>query len=243
MTSRRWIIVGAQGRMGSLIAQLAEAKGDTIAGRVDEGSQGFEAVGEADGIIDFSHPDACEAVVDYAVSHQLPLVIGTTGHSEAALLRIADASHTIPIFQSANMSIGVALLRKLVRVATPLLDGYDVEIVEAHHNRKVDSPSGTALMLAEAVREHRSEAVLQHGRSGQAKRAPEEIGLHALRMGNVVGDHEVIFASDAEQIRLHHVAQDRSLFAHGALRAAHFVCTLAPGRYDMDDLIEGDMIR
>ena len=164
-------------------------------------------------------------------------MIATTGHTPDELERVSQAAQRIPVFQSANMSIGVALLAKLVRQAAAIFRGCDVEIIEKHHNRKIDAPSGTALLLADVIREERPNAVYVHGREGIHKREINEIGIHSVRMGNVVGEHEVIFSTDSQTISLKHEAHDRALFAEGAVAAATFLMGKPKGRYGMEHLL------
>ncbi|MCI6989967.1 MAG: 4-hydroxy-tetrahydrodipicolinate reductase [Clostridiales bacterium] len=237
------IVNGAAGRMGQQVCRLLAEQGHTLAAAVDRaGGEGFCAAladytGPADVVIDFSFHEGVGELVDYCVSRKLPLVAATTGYTPEEFQRLEAGAKEIPIFQSYNMSIGVALLAKLVGQAAAIFQGCDVEIVEAHHNRKADAPSGTALLLADAVKAKRPDAEYVFGRSGQHKRQPNEIGIHALRMGNVVGEHEVIFATDNQTITLKHQAHDRALFAEGALAAAHFVVGQPAGLYHMDHLL------
>ena len=229
------IVNGAAGRMGQQVCRLVEAEGHTLAAAVDRsGGEGFvsslaEYTGPADVVIDFSNHAGVGELVDYCVSRGLPLVAATTGYTPEEFAKLEAGAEKIAIFQSYNMSVGVALLARLVKQA--------VEIVEAHHNRKADAPSGTALMLADAVKSQRPDAEYVYGRSGQHKRQPNEIGIHSLRMGNVVGEHEVIFATDNQTITLKHQAHDRALFAEGALTAAGFLVGQPAGFYHMDDLL------
>jgi 4-hydroxy-tetrahydrodipicolinate reductase len=190
-----------------------------------------------DCIIDFSHHSGTEALLRYAVEKKLPVVLATTGHTEEEKALIAAAAENIPLFLSANMSLGVALLVELAKMTAKTFPEADIEIIEAHHNRKLDAPSGTALMLAEAIRAVREGARFVFGRSGQAKREREEIGIHAVRMGNVVGEHEVIVGTDTQTIRLKHEAHSRSLFAEGAMAAAAFLIGKPAGTYDMQSMI------
>ena len=223
------IVNGAAGRMGQQVCRLVEAEGHTLAAAVDRsGGEGFvsslaEYTGPADVVIDFSNPAG--------------VVAATTGYTPEEFAKLEAGAKKIAIFQSYNMSVGVALLARLVKQAAAIFGGCDVEIVEAHHNRKADAPSGTALMLADAVKSQRPDAEYVYGRSGQHKRQPNEIGIHSLRMGNVVGEHEVIFATDNQTITLKHQAHDRALFAEGALTAAGFLVGQPAGFYHMDDLL------
>ncbi len=238
------IVCGAGGRMGQEVIRLVEEENEmTLAAAVDKaGGPGvFEDIrdyeGPADVVIDFSHHEAIETILDYCRGRLLPLVVATTGHTEEELQAIAAAAQQLPIFHSANMSVGVALLARLVKQAAAIFRGCDVEIIEKHHNRKIDAPSGTALLLANKVREERPDAVYKLGRSGFSKREPNEIGIHALRMGNVVGEHEVIFSTESQTISLKHEAHDRSLFAEGAIAAARFIVAKPKGKYSMEHLL------
>ena len=236
------IVNGALGRMGQQVCRLLAESGDTAvlvdrAGGQDVYTALADYDGPADVVIDFSNHAGAKELMDYCVSRKLPLVAATTGYTPEELAILEEGAKTVPVFQSYNMSVGVALLARLVKQAAAVFGGADVEIVEAHHNRKADAPSGTALMLADAVKSQRPESEYVFGRSGQHKREPNEIGIHALRMGNVVGEHEVIFATDSQTITLKHQAHDRALFAEGALTAARFLLAQAPGFYHMDDLL------
>jgi 4-hydroxy-tetrahydrodipicolinate reductase len=192
---------------------------------------------DVDCVIDFSHHSLTAPLLDFCKAKKLPVVIATTGQTEEEQAMIAEAAKEIPVFFSKNMSVGIALLCELAKNTVKAFPDADIEIVETHHNRKADAPSGTALLLADAVKEKRPDAEYVFGRSGQHKRQPNEIGIHALRMGNVVGEHEVIFATDNQTISLKHQAHDRALFADGAIAAARFIVTQAPGFYHMDDLL------
>ena len=242
------LISGAAGHMGREVAAQAMAAGIEIAGGVDvAGMQAdypvwtdFAQAPVADCIVDFSRPASLEGLLAYAKQHRIPAVLATTGYDEAQLAAIDEAAKVIPIFRSANMSVGIALLRALSRKAAHVLgNDFDVEIVEAHHNRKADAPSGTALMLYDAVKdaynEPREAVYGRHGRD--CRRAHNEIGLHALRGGTVTGEHEVCFFGPSERITLRHSAENRSVFAQGALRAAAFLPGKAPGLYTMDDVV------
>ena len=244
----RLVINGADGRMGRMLIQLLEGREDaSVVARVDRTLSTDAAAGtysaldqyrgSADALIDFSHHGATGAVVDYCVSRRLPAVICTTGQTEAEQAMIRRAAEQIPVFQSANMSIGVAVLADLARRAAAAFPEADIEIVERHHNQKLDAPSGTALLLARRIREVRENAEFVVGRSGNGKRRPEEIGIHALRYGSEVGTHEIIISNGRETLTLKHEAESRALFADGALAAAAFLAGRAPGLYDMRDLL------
>jgi 4-hydroxy-tetrahydrodipicolinate reductase len=238
------VVCGAGGRMGQEVLRLIEDDGDLrLAAAVDSAGADNtilslqDVSGGADLLIDFSHHSAVWEIAAFGETRALPLVIATTGHTAEEEERIRRASARVPVFHAANMSLGVALLAKLVRETAGVFQGSDVEIIEKHHNRKVDAPSGTALLLAAAVQERRPDARLQTGRAGMGRREPGEIGIHSLRMGNVVGEHEVIFSTDSQTITLRHEAHDRALFAEGALAAARFLLGKAPGLYTMQDLL------
>lgn len=238
------MVNGAGGRMGQVLMRKIEESGQTLCGAVDRfhpPAGGVtcpeEVAGRADVIIDFSNHEGTASLMEYALRERIPVVIATTGHTAEELALIARAAEKLPVFYSGNMSLGIALLTDLVRRAVAAFPGADVEIVEVHHDRKIDAPSGTALMLANAVKEVRTDAYIHAGRSGQGKRDPAEIGISAVRMGNIVGRHEVLIATDSETISLKHEAHDRALFADGALRAAEFLISRPAGQYDMKDLL------
>ena len=194
-------------------------------------------------------PDSAEALIEFTtpqatvehLSYRLPVVIGTTGLSEAQLMRVEEAARSVPVVLAPNMSVGVSLIREVVRELSEKLDpSYDVEVVETHHRSKVDAPSGTALLLAWAAAEGRGsdlDEVAVYGREGRAPRKEGEIGIHALRGGAVVGEHRVIFYGSGEEVEVVHRALSRRTFAAGALRAASFVATAEPGLYSMRDVL------
>lgn len=190
-----------------------------------------------DCIVDFSHHSATHTLLEFATERRIPTVLCTTGHTDDELSEIRVASKYIPVFFSANMSLGVALLVELARKAAAALPEAEIEIIEKHHDRKLDAPSGTALMLADSIREVRPEAYANVGRSGHGKRTREEIGIHAIRMGNVVGEHEVILATQNQTITLKHEAHSRALFAEGALAAAEYLVSAKAGLHDMKSLV------
>ncbi len=238
------IINGIDGAMGKILASSIEKTSDMqiVAGITPTGADGAyltpaEYMGEADVMIDFSHHDGTVPMMDYCVSRGLPVVVCTTGQTDEEMEYIRKASESIAVFKSANMSVGVALVAKIVREVSAKFGSCDIEILEAHHNRKVDAPSGTAIMLADAVKDARPELHYNTGRSGLAKREPDEIGINAIRMGNIVGMHEVMFGTNNQTISIKHEAHDRALFADGAIDAARFLAGKAAGMYDMDDLL------
>ena len=241
------IINGANGRMGRILTEMIEAGHDglSIAARVDQngdlGENGYAALsdyaGKADAVIDFSHHTATESILSYCLERSLPVVIATTGQTEEELSMIRQAAEKIPVFLSANMSIGVALLADLAAKAASVFPEADIEIIERHHNQKLDVPSGTALLLARRIRESRPEAEFLVGRHENGKRTPQEIGIHSLRYGSEVGTHEIIISTGSETVTLKHEAENRALFAQGALAAVKFLAGQQPGLYDMRDII------
>ena len=240
------ILNGASGRMGKVLqAMISEGRqGSTLAAAVDFFSQDdgilsslSQFQGEADCIIDFSNHAATGPLCAFAAERSLPLVIATTGQTDEERAVISETAKRIPLFYSGNMSLGIAVLTQLARTAAKMFPDADVEIVESHHNQKLDVPSGTALMLAHAVQDVRPDSNLLVGRHENGKRTRQEIGIHSLRMGNTVGIHEVIVNTGTQILTLKHEAQDRSLFAEGALSAAAFLIGKRPGLYNMDDLV------
>ncbi|MBQ3219152.1 MAG: 4-hydroxy-tetrahydrodipicolinate reductase [Clostridia bacterium] len=190
-------------------------------------------------IIDFSAPASLNAVLDFALTNNCCAVLCSTGYNNEHLEKINNASKNIAIFRSANMSLGVNILIDLVKKAAKALYGFDVEIIEKHHNQKVDAPSGTAIMLADAIKDVQSEKHFIYGREGQVgKRDKNEVGIHAVRGGTIVGDHDVIFAGNYETVTLSHQATDRSVFASGAIKAAEYISTKTCGLFDMKDVID-----
>ena len=239
----RAVLCGANGAMGQLIAGIL---GDEMAGKVSlDGANGvprtFAELGkvEADVVIDFSHHSAVADVLNYAREIGAAAVIGTTGHTAEEKQLILDASKEIPVFYSGNMSIGIALLCQLTRQTVALFPDADVEIVEIHHNRKVDAPSGTARMLFEAVKAERPNAIEHDGRSGECKRTRDEVGISSLRMGNIVGVHEVHVCTASQSITLRHEVYNRAMLAEGGVEAARFMVGKPAGMYNMTDLLKG----
>lgn len=240
----RIIINGAGGRMGKELIALCEKnyRNAEIAALVDRmGGEGiYENIddfsGSADVIIDFSHHTAAPAVAKYAKKRGIALVLATTGHDDGEIAAIYEASSSVPVFMSANMSLGVALLAELAAKTAAVFPDADIEIIEKHHNRKLDAPSGTALMIARSIENAREECRFTYGRHGQQKREKNEVGIHAVRAGNIVGDHEIIVATDNQIITLKHEAQSRALFAEGALAAADYIIGKPAGLYNMKDI-------
>lgn len=237
----RAVICGANGTMGTLLCGILK---EEVAGRVSiDGRNGaartFDELGtlDADMVIDFSHHTAISSVLDYAKKIRAAAVIGTTGHTEEEKALIFAAAKEIPVFYSGNMSLGIAVLCRLAKDAARYFPDADIEIVEAHHNRKVDAPSGTALMLFSAIKEVRPNAWANCGRSGEGKRTKEEIGISALRMGSVVGMHEVILHTGTQQLTLRHEAVTRAMLADGAVDAARFLLGKPVGLYNMESIL------
>lgn len=243
----RVLVHGAAGHMGREVVRLAGEgyAGASLAAAVDSCAPpapglvaSLDGAGPADVIVDFSHHTAVPQVLAYAVEKRLPAVIATTGCTEEEKLTIVRASVQIPVFFSANMSVGVALLCRLAKQTAALFPDADIEIVETHHNRKLDAPSGTALMLADAIRTVRPDAMDHCGRSGNARRQKNEIGISAIRRGNIPGIHEVIVSTGTQSISLKHEVYDRALFAEGALTAAAWLTGQPAGLYNMDSMLE-----
>lgn len=236
------VVWGANGAMGRLIRERLEGE---IAGLVSlDGDEGVAKTGaqlgkvEADVVIDFSHHSAAAEVIAYAKSIGAAAVIGTTGHTPEEKQLILDAAKEIPVFYSGNMSLGIAVLCKLAAQAATFFPDADIEILEIHHNRKVDAPSGTARMLYDAIKAVRPQAVDRCGRAGEGKREKNEIGIASLRMGNVVGVHEVHIHTQNQSLTLRHDAGSRGMLADGAVDAARFMVGKKPGLYTMTELLE-----
>lgn len=248
----RILLNGINGHMGREIVRLAKEgyRGAEIAAGVDPAGRREESIPVSadfagaetgvDCIVDFSHPSATEDLLAFALRRRLPLVIATTGQTEEQRQKILDASREIPVFFAANFSLGVALLIELAKKAASVMADAEIEIVEVHHDRKLDAPSGTALALAGAIRSVRPDSTLRTGRSGHGKREKNEIGIHSLRMGNIVGIHEVLLSTPTQTITLKHEAHDRALFAEGALTAADFLCGKPAGLYDLSSLLKSN---
>ena len=246
------LLVGCNGKMGRVITELCRQNEQfRIVAGVDLFSENtaafpvFTTIEECrekpDVIVDFSRPSSLMSTLKFAVSYNVPAVIATTGHSPEQRELLKKAAASVPVFFSANMSLGVAVVSHLVkRCAAVLGDDYDIEVIERHHNQKVDAPSGTALMLADAAASSLSQQpVYTYERhSLHQARSKHEIGISSIRGGTIVGDHEVLFAGVDETISLHQNAQSRNVFAAGALRAACFVADKPAGMYNMDQLVE-----
>jgi len=246
------LMSGCNGKMGQVISRLATENSDM---KITAGFDINQSINNSypvftdlkkcnediDVIIDFSNPLAFDKILDFAISKNIPLVMATTGLSHPQMKKLQSAANQIPVFFSANMSLGVNLVMDLVSRAAKILEsGFDIEIVEKHHNQKLDAPSGTALAIADAVNkvlDEKQEYVYDR-HSRRKKRSKKEIGIHAVRGGTIVGDHSVIFAGNDEIIEINHIARSKEIFGVGALRAAKFLHNMQPGIYDMNNLIE-----
>ena len=246
------IIHGAAGHMGRMVEEKARTgfAGASVAALVDRcapeggGADCYTALsaydGPADAVIDFSNHAAVGELLDYCEARKMPVVVATTGHMPEEKARIEAAAKEIPVFFSANMSVGVAVLAELARRAAAAFPAAEIEIVETHHDRKLDVPSGTALLLANAVRDACPDKTLLVGRHQNGKRTANEIGIHSIRLGNEVGTHEILISTGSETLTLKHQAHSRALFAEGALTAAAFLIGKPAGLYSMKDLLGGD---
>ena len=244
------IVCGINGRMGKAIEDYCK-KSDifTIVAGVDVNlgiPHEFPTAGsiteidaKADAVIDFSHHSASKSLCEYAVKTGTPVIFCTTGYTEDELALIAETSKKAPLFRSGNMSLGINLLIELSKKASEILEGFDIEIIEQHHNQKLDAPSGTALMIADGIKsvKPRSEYVYDRTQRRQ-KRDEKEIGIHSVRGGSIVGEHEVIFAGRNENVTLRHSALSREVFADGALKAASFMKGKTAGMYDMSCVLK-----
>ncbi len=241
------ILCGACGKMGQVIlSEIAKDASLSLAAAIDPSFTETDmthftafpdAKIDADVIIDFSHHTAIGSVAVYAERYNLPVVLCTTGQTEEELARVSALSKKVPVFFSANMSMGIALLVELAKKSAAVLPNADIEIIEKHHSAKLDAPSGTALMIAQAIKSVRESLTMMLGRSGRRAREKNEIGIHAVRAGSIVGEHEVILATENEIITIGHAAQSRSVFGDGALTAAKWLCGKDAGCYTMQDMI------
>ena len=250
------VIQGIGGRMGHVLCDMIAQRDDccVVAGiDVKDGEQNGIPVydsleklnGKGDVIIDFSSPAAVEKALPYCEAHKLPIVVCTTGLSEELQLKVVQLSRTVPVFKSANMSMGINVLSELCKRASAILGvNYDVEIVEQHHHNKLDAPSGTALMIADAINaeaDGRYEYVYDRTQVRQ-KRGAQELGISSVRGGGIVGEHDVLFCGPDEVVTLSHSAGSRGVFADGAVQAALYIAALAPGYYTMTDLLRGKLL-
>ncbi|MCP4397123.1 MAG: 4-hydroxy-tetrahydrodipicolinate reductase [bacterium] len=245
------LLCGCYGHMGKIVTELLYERGDiTLIGVDSMPPQGipqfpiftsFDEINiDSDVIIDFSHHSLMQPLLDYAERSKTPTVLCTTGLNDETHARINEVAKTVPILHSGNMSVGINLLLKLVqKAAAALEDNFDIELVERHHKRKLDAPSGTAYMIANAINEELNNSKRYvFGREGKdTKRKPNEIGIHSVRGGTIVGEHTVIFAGTDEIIEINHKAYSRKIFAVGAIKAARFLVNQEPGIYSMDDML------
>ena len=245
------ILNGCNGKMGMAVSRLVAERDDCkIVTGVDLRTDiqrefpvvsNIKSAGKADVIIDFSHPSCLSDLLEYAVTTKTPIVVATTGLNTADVDNIKAAANAVPVFFTFNMSLGVNLLVELAQTASKVLGSrFDVEIIEKHHNQKIDAPSGTALMLADAINSAADENYeYEYNRQAKReKRKKNEIGIHAVRGGTIVGEHDVIFAGQDEIITISHSARSKQIFAVGSVNAAMFIKDLAPGLYSMKDLVE-----
>ena len=245
----RILVSGLGGFMGREVAKLALEgyRGAELVAGVDlmgakdapvPCAKSFdEARTDVDLVVDFSHHDGTMALLDFVTKNNLRLVLATTGQTEEEKAAILEASKKIPLFFAANYSLGIALLTEMAKKVAAAMPDAEIEIIEKHHDQKVDAPSGTALALAEAIREVRPNAEIVRGRDGFGKRTKTEIGIHAIRMGNLAGEHEILIGTQNQTITLKHETHSRALFAEGALAAAEFLMKQGPGLYDMKSLL------
>lgn len=248
----RILLCGCNGKMGRVIAACVKEREDCkIVAGIDIRTDPFgdfpvyaspsEVQEEADVVIDFSHPALLSPLLQFGLEHKLPLVLCTTGYNHDQVNALKQASHKIPVFYSGNMSLGINLLIGLSKKAAQVLgEDFDIEIIEKHHNQKIDAPSGTALMIADAISsvEDRQMTYMYDRHSQRKKRDKNEIGMHSVRGGTIVGEHEVIFAGPHEVITLSHSAQSKEIFANGSINAAVFLAKQPAGLYDMSDLLK-----
>ena len=243
------LLNGCNGKMGKVISEMAkESTALSIAAGIDKNSTSLgypcynsidECEVQVDVILDFSRPDALDSLCKYSKEKNIPIIFCTTGYSPEQLCKIHLLSKEVPVFHSANMSIGVNVVNNILKsISSMLYKDFDIEVIEKHHNQKVDAPSGTALLLANTIKDSiEEETVLVSGRHGTRKRQPNEIGIHAIRGGNIIGDHEIIFAGKGECIEIKHTAISREVFAVGALKACEYIYGKQKGLYNMDNVV------
>lgn len=242
MSDLKILVTGCKGRMGQAVISAAEAQGVTVGAGIDMGDSLSEALSKCDSVIDFTSHHFTDELLDECLAQGKSVVMGTTGHTDAQLARIREVSEKLPVVFASNYSVGVNTLFWLTRKAAELLGPeFDLEVVEMHHRMKKDAPSGTARTLVEILADARGlsyDTDCRHGRFGDVgARTPKEIGVHALRGGDVVGDHTVIFANTGERVELTHKASSRDTFAGGAVRAARWLEGKGPGLYHMQDVL------
>ncbi|MBU3146487.1 4-hydroxy-tetrahydrodipicolinate reductase [Clostridium sp. CF012] len=245
----RILLNGCNGKMGKVISEMAKSSTTiSIVSGVDRNSSNLsypcyssidECQDEIDVILDFSRPDALDSLCKYSKERNIPIVFCTTGYTSEQLSKIHMLSEHIAVFHSANMSIGINIINNILRsISNTLYKDFDIEIIEKHHNQKVDAPSGTALLLANTIKDSIDEdTIFTNGRNALSKRERKEIGIHAIRGGNIIGDHEIIFAGLGECIEIKHTAISREVFAIGALKACEYIYKKEKGLYSMDDVV------
>ena len=244
------LLVGCNGKMGTMISTVAQNSTTlTIAAGFDSKTEGnfnypvYDSLTNVkenvDVVLDFSRPATLDSICEFVLNRKIPVVFCTTGYSAEQLNKIQGLSAEVPVFHSANMSIGINIVNNILKtISNTLYKDFDIEIIEKHHNQKVDAPSGTALLLANTIKASiEAETEFNYGREGIAKREHKEIGIHAIRGGNIIGDHEVIFAGKGEVIEIKHSAISREVFAVGALKACEYVYDKTPGMYSMDNVV------
>lgn len=234
-------ILGA-GAMGKVLSGTIEEQQDmSLAGIIEprNGEKLHDIEGQVDAVIDFSNPNNLEMLMDYCIARSCPAVIATTGFTLEQQQMIVDMAQQVPVVFAANFSLGITVMKRVLEEITPILeDTFDIEVIEKHHNKKLDSPSGTAKMLVGALNGQGTYEEV-HGREGNRKRG-KEIGIHAVRGGTIAGEHDVIFAGDDEILEIKHTAGSKKIFAAGAVKAAAFTQTAGPGLYNMEDVLFGD---
>ena len=242
------IINGCSGKMGRVLTKCINEEdglellcGVSYQNTEDLNFKTYSTMNEidekSDVVIDFSHHSTLDDVLNYTIKTKTPLVIATTGYNDEELGKIYEASKIIPIFHSYNMSLGINVLLRLVKESAKVLGDFDIEVIEKHHNKKVDAPSGTAVMIANAIKKVLPSLKNNYGRYGrEAKRKEDEIGIHAIRGGTIVGEHDVIFAGHDEIVEIKHMAQSKDIFAKGSIAAAKFIVAQEPGYYNMDNM-------
>ena len=237
------IVIYGAGVVAQLTKESVISSGNSVAGMIDPlGNTEYKSLKdfdkECDMIIDFSHFSSLEDILEYAVKNKKPVIIATTGHSKEQLLLIEEAAKEIAVLKATNTSFGVTMTNEILAYATKLLKGFDIELIEKHHNRKIDSPSGTADTMLERIKASLDEdRELVYGRHGNSKRTEKEIGVHSVRAGNIVGEHTVIFSKGDEVIEIKHEAFSRKMFADGAVNAASKLIDKKSGLYSMKDLL------
>ncbi|MEG0308071.1 MAG: 4-hydroxy-tetrahydrodipicolinate reductase [Clostridium sp.] len=244
------LLVGCNGKMGRMISSVASTSSNIkiIAGVDMNTTSSFnypvydcitKAIEDIDVVLDFSRPSSLASISKYVLDTVTPVVFCTTGYTEDEISHIKNLQNSIPVFFSANMSIGINIVNSMLKsISNTLFKDFDIEIIEKHHNQKVDAPSGTALLLANTIKDSiDDDTTFTCGRDGISKRDHKEIGIHAIRGGNIIGDHEVIFAGKGEVIEIKHSAISRDVFAVGALKACEYVYDKPKGLYSMDNVV------